>query len=62
MAAQKGNLGFSFTHAASLMFSYGGSRPYFGTKPISFAVPCLDEEPLCPDMATATVTWNKMLR
>ena len=62
MAAQEGMVGFSFTHADSLMLSYNGTRPYFGTNPISFAAPCLDDEPLCLDMATTTVTWNKMLK
>ena len=62
MAAEQGMLGFSFTHADSLMLSHNGTRPYFGTNPISFAAPCEDEEPFCLDMATTTVTWNKMLR
>ena len=62
MAAHQGMVGLSFTHADSLMLSYDGTRPYFGTNPISFAAPCLDDDPLCLDMATTTVTWNKMLQ
>lgn len=62
LAAREGFLAFSFTHADSLMLSYGGTRPYFGTNPICFAAPCRDEEPFCLDMATSQVSWNKILR
>lgn len=61
-AARQGLMGFSFTHADSLMHSFGGTRPYFGTNPICMAVPCEDEEPFCLDMATSRVTWNKILQ
>lgn len=60
-AAQKGYIAFSFTHADSLMNSYGGTRSFFGTNPICMAVPCKGEEPFCLDMATSRVTWNKIL-
>ena len=62
MAAQQDMVGLSFTHGDSLMLSYGGERPFFGTNPICFAAPCRDEEPFCLDMATTLVTWNKVLR
>ena len=62
MAAKEDLVGLSFTHADSLMLSYGGKRPFFGTNPICFAAPCRDEEPFCLDMATTSVTWNKVLR
>ena len=62
MAAHQQMIGLSFTHADSLMLTHGGNRPYFGTNPICFAAPCADEEPFCLDMATTTVTWNKVLR
>jgi ureidoglycolate dehydrogenase (NAD+) len=61
MAAEQGMIGLSFTHADALMLTYGGKRPYFGTNPICFAAPCQDEEPFCLDMATTSVTWNKVL-
>jgi ureidoglycolate dehydrogenase (NAD+) len=60
-AARRGFIGLSFTHADSLMHSFGGTRPYFGTNPLCMAVPCGDEEPFCLDMATSRVTWNKIL-
>jgi len=62
MAADQGMLGLSFTHADALMLSSGASRPFFGTNPICFAAPCRDEDPFCLDMATTTVTWNKLLK
>lgn len=60
LAAREDMLGLSFTHADSLMLSFGGVRPFFGTNPICFAAPCEGEEPLCLDMATSLVTWNKI--
>lgn len=62
MAAGEGMIGLSFTHADALMQSHGGKRSFFGTNPICFAAPCRDEEPFCLDMATTTVTWNRVLR
>lgn len=61
-ASKRGYIGFSFTHADSLIQSYGGSRSYMGTNPICMTVPCKDEEPFCLDMATSMVTWNKILQ
>jgi len=61
-AARRGLLAFSFTHADSLMLSFRGTRPFFGTNPICFAAPCAAEEPFCLDMATTLVSWNKILR
>ena len=54
-------IGLSFTHADSLMLSYNGTRPFFGTNPIAFAAPTEDEEPFCLDMATSQVNWNKII-
>ena len=62
MAPEEDMIGISFTHADSLMLTHRGKRPYIGTNPICFAAPCLDEEPFCLDMATTTVTWNRLLR
>ena len=62
MATQQDMIGLSFTHADALMLSYNGTRPFFGTNPICFAAPCLDEEPFCLDMATSWVTWNKVMQ
>ena len=62
MAAEQEMIGFSFTHGDSLILSAGGRRPFFGANTICFAAPCKDEEPLCVDMATSLVTWNKILQ
>jgi len=61
LAANKGMIGLSFTHADSLMLSYNGTRPFFGTNPICFTAPCDGEDPFCLDMATTQVNWNKII-
>ncbi|MDD5269592.1 MAG: Ldh family oxidoreductase [Candidatus Omnitrophica bacterium] len=53
-------IGFSFTHADSLMKTYGGNRAFLGTNPISFAAPIYGEEPFCLDMATTLFNFNKI--
>ena len=60
-AARKGFCSFSFTHADSLLQSFGGKSPFFGTNPICFAAPRINEEPFCVDMAPTFVPWNKIL-
>jgi ureidoglycolate dehydrogenase (NAD+) len=62
LAAEQDLIGLSFTHADSLMLSFRGTRPFFGTNPICLAAPVADEEPFCLDMATSLVSWNKILR
>lgn len=61
LASHKDMIGISFTHANSLMLSYGGIRPFFGTNPICFSAPC-EEDAFCLDMATSVTTWNKVLQ
>jgi len=60
-AARKGYIAFAFTHADALILSHGGTRPYFGTNPICFAAPRVEQEPYCLDMATSIVPWNRVL-
>ena len=60
-AARQGYVAFAFTHADALTLSYNGKRPYFGTNPICVAVPRVEEEPFCLDMATSMISWNKLL-
>ncbi len=60
-AARKGYIAFAFTHADSLLSSYGGRRAYFGTNPICFAAPRKESEPFCLDMAPTMISWNKLL-
>ncbi|MEQ8193809.1 MAG: Ldh family oxidoreductase [Rhodospirillales bacterium] len=60
-AARQGYMAFAFTHADSLLLSYGGTRAYFGTNPICFAAPREEEEPFCLDMAPSAIPWNRLL-
>lgn len=61
-AAREDMLGLCFTSVDALVLPYGGRRPFFGTNPICFAAPCAAEEPVCLDMATSFVAWNKVLQ
>ena len=60
LAAEKNCIGISFTNATSLMRSSNGIRSYFGANPLCFAAPIEGEDPLCLDMATTKITWNKV--
>ncbi len=55
-------IGMSFTHANSLMVTHNSTRPFLGTNPICFAVPCANEDPFCLDMATTMININKVLQ
>lgn len=57
-----GMVGIAFTHADALVVPHGGTKPFFGTNPISIAFPAENqEEPVCLDMATSIVPWNYMM-
>lgn len=60
-ASRKNFLAFSFTNADSLVRVTNTKESYFGTNPICFTAPMEGEEPLCLDMATSIVSWNKIL-
>jgi len=61
-AAAKGMIGISFTHSDSFVVPYGGKDPFFGTNPLSLAVPTQDpHRPLCVDMATSITTLNRIM-
>ena len=60
-AAREGYVAFAFTNADALLRSHGGKRAYFGTNPICFAAPRIEEEPFCLDMAPTIFSWNKLL-
>lgn len=59
-AAEKDMLGFSFTNADALVKAFNSQKAFFGTNPICFTAPLLNEGPLCLDMATSLVSWNKI--
>lgn len=60
-AARQGYIAFAFTHADSLLCTYGGTRAFFGTNPICMAAPRENSEPFCLDMAPTPISWNKLL-
>ena len=55
-------IGMSFTHSDSLIVPTGGKRRFLGNNPICFTAPCEGEEPICLDMATSLITFNKVLQ
>jgi ureidoglycolate dehydrogenase (NAD+) len=59
-AAAAGLVGIAFTHASSIVVPHGGRHGYFGTNPVSIAFP-REDVPLCLDMATSQVAWNKVV-
>ena len=61
MAAREKLVGIAMTHSSSIVVPHGGKRKFFGTNPISFAFPRAGGEPLCLDMATSQVAFNKIL-
>ena len=61
MAARERLIGIAMTHSSSVVVPHGGKHKYFGTNPISFAFARKNGEPLCLDMATSQVAWNKVL-
>jgi len=61
MAARQGLIGIAMTHSSSIVVPHGGKRKYFGTNPVSIAFPRAGGEPVCLDMATSQVAWNRIL-
>jgi len=61
MAAREHLIGIAMTHSSSVVVPHGGKRKYFGTNPVSFAFARKSGEPVCLDMATSQVAWNKVL-
>ena len=61
MATREHLVGIAFTHSSSVVVPHGGKEKYFGTNPLSIAFPRAGGEPVCLDMATSQVAWNKVL-
>jgi ureidoglycolate dehydrogenase (NAD+) len=59
-AARQNMLGLAFTNADSLVKAANSTKSFFGTNPICIAAPLIGEEPLCLDMATSSIPWNKV--
>lgn len=60
-AARQGLIGIAFTHSDAIAAPHGGQHAFFGTNPISIAFPRADGEPLCLDMATTAIPWNRVM-
>ena len=61
MAAREHLIGIAMTHSSSVVVPHGGRHKYFGTNPISIAIARKAADPICLDMATSQVAWNKVL-
>ncbi len=56
--AKAGLIGIGFANSSALMAPYGGSKAFFGTNPLAFAVPRNNGlPPLIADMATSQVAY-----
>jgi ureidoglycolate dehydrogenase (NAD+) len=61
-AAAQGLIGIAFTHSDSFVVPHGGTKAFFGTNPISIAIPTPDPaRPVCVDMATSVVPLNRIM-
>lgn len=60
-AARQGFAAIGMTHADRLVVPDGGREPFFGTNPISFAIPVPGEAPLLLDMATSAIPFNRVI-
>jgi len=63
MAAEKGMVGIIMTNGAASVSPWGGAQPFFGTNPISIAVPGGPAEtPVVLDMSSSLVARGKIRR
>ena len=60
-AARAGLIGMAFTHSDKIAAPQGGHLPFLGTNPISVAFPREGGEPVCLDMATTSIPWNRVM-
>lgn len=61
MAAKEDLAAISFCQSDPMAVPFGGTEPYYGTNPISFAAPTADERMVVFDMATTVQAWGKIL-
>lgn len=60
-AAQRGMLCLAFSNGPAAMAPWGGQTPLFGTNPIAFASPRMDDEPLVIDLSLSEVARGKIM-
>jgi ureidoglycolate dehydrogenase (NAD+) len=58
--ARQGVIGLAFTNSDALVASHGGTRPVFGTNPISMAAQGAGDDLFCADFATSQVSYSKV--
>ena len=61
MCAKEGLAAITFCQSDPMAVPYGGTEPYYGTNPISFAAPTADDRTVVFDMATTVQAWGKIL-
>ena len=61
MAAKKDLVAIAFCQSDPMAVPFGGTEPYYGTNPISFAAPTADDRTVVFDMATTVQAWGKIL-
>ncbi len=59
-AARRGFAALGMTHADRAVVPSGGTQAFYGTNPLSFAVPAPGEAPLLLDMATSAIPFNRV--
>lgn len=61
-AARAGLIGIAFTHSDAFVAPHRGTRKFLGTNPICITIPTADpERPICLDMATSAVPFNRIM-
>lgn len=60
-AARAGFAAIGMTHADPVVVPFGGVKGFFGTNPLSFALPVAGEDPMVLDMATSAVPFNRVM-
>lgn len=55
--AAEGLVAVMFANSSALMAPHGGTRPFFGTNPLAWAVPRRDRTPLVADLSSSAVAW-----
>lgn len=62
MAAEEGMVGIVMSNSAPSMSPWGGAQPFFGTNPLSIAVPSGSDSPVILDMSSSVVARGKIRR
>lgn len=59
-ACKEDMIGIAYTNASPSMRTPNSSRAFFGTNPICFSAPMLNEAPFCYDASTSVMSGNKI--